>query len=941
MKTKVKIRGIRGFLFPLFIINCSLLISCGNPLIQKIVEPRTVTFESNGGSYVSSQTVFKDRTIKRPPDPKKIDHNFDAWYSDNETFEEEWDFAVPPPGDMTLYANWIVRGIIIYDVDITVDGPAKGNAPAATASSNGSFTIDSVTWSPDHDQFLGNTVYKVAFTLTAHPDHLFTEALTTPYVNGYPAAVASNAGTTLAVSYTFARTDSREVTGIHLTAQPTKLNYTHGDNLDLAGLAVQLTYDTGETEPVVSNDFASKNISTAPGNNALLSHTDHNGKPVTVYHGSITGNITAATNTLTVDRRPLADIALNIAGPEKGDTPAATASGTGNWAEHFTISPITWSPNDPQFLGDVVYTVSIALTALPDYTFAPVLTVKTVNGQPADVGANTGNELTLSHTFARTDTRRVTGMLLTAQPAKLTYIHGETLDLSGLKVQLTFDTGEIEVFEPNDFASENIFTDPTDGEPLSRSDHNGQPVHNGKPVRVSRGNFTANTGNLTVNPKNISAVTVDAIPPQTYNTSPIRPIVTVRDNTTALTLNTDYTVAYSSNNINVGTATATITGIGNYTGSRGENFIINPRGITFTVDPITAEAYNRNAHTPAPIVKDGTTALTPITDYTVGYTNNTNAGTATVTITGAGNYQGSAGSANFTINPRVITFTVDPITAVTYNGSAHTPTVTVKDDAIPLILNTEYTVAYTNNTDAETAAAALAPTAAITGAGNYLGSTGSATFTINKATGASVAAPAAASANVGLTTVTLTAITALTPSTGQSVEYSRSNAGSTASNGTWDTSTTFTGLAAGTTYYFFARSAGNSNYNTGESSSGRAITTKLDQGITITFDFSELLVQDPNAPAFESGITLSRSGVGDNKERNVTITVPYTYDSIRWEIPGVGTYAAQPPVSGDSPTITLDAGEIKYNSPGGHTVEVTVTVGGMQYRGNFIFWIVN
>ena len=39
-------------------------------------------------------------------------------------------------------------------------------------------------------------------------------------------------------------------------------------------------------------------------------------------------------------------------------------------------------------------------------------------------------------------------------------------------------------------------------------------------------------------------------------------------------------------------------------------------------------------------VKDGEKALVEGTDYTVTYADNTNAGTATVTITGTGNYAG-------------------------------------------------------------------------------------------------------------------------------------------------------------------------------------------------------------------------------------------------------------------------------------------------------------
>jgi hypothetical protein len=46
--------------------------------------------------------------------------------------------------------------------------------------------------------------------------------------------------------------------------------------------------------------------------------------------------------------------------------------------------------------------------------------------------------------------------------------------------------------------------------------------------------------------------------------------------------------------------------------------------------------YNGNPHTPTVIVNNGVSNLTPTTDYTVAYSANTNAGTGTITITGAG-----------------------------------------------------------------------------------------------------------------------------------------------------------------------------------------------------------------------------------------------------------------------------------------------------------------
>lgn len=70
------------------------------------------------------------------------------------------------------------------------------------------------------------------------------------------------------------------------------------------------------------------------------------------------------------------------------------------------------------------------------------------------------------------------------------------------------------------------------------------------------------------------SVTVNAIADQPYTGSDIEPLPVVTDNTTTLIKDTDYALSYSDN-INIGTtATVTITGMGNYSGSREVNFTI-------------------------------------------------------------------------------------------------------------------------------------------------------------------------------------------------------------------------------------------------------------------------------------------------------------------------------------------------------------------------------
>jgi gliding motility-associated-like protein len=62
---------------------------------------------------------------------------------------------------------------------------------------------------------------------------------------------------------------------------------------------------------------------------------------------------------------------------------------------------------------------------------------------------------------------------------------------------------------------------------------------------------------------------------------------------------------------------------------------------SLTIDPIASQTYTGSALTPSIVVKDGSTTLTLGTHYTVAYSNNTNVGTASVMITGMGNYTGT------------------------------------------------------------------------------------------------------------------------------------------------------------------------------------------------------------------------------------------------------------------------------------------------------------
>ena len=241
----------------------------------------------------------------------------------------------------------------------------------------------------------------------------------------------------------------------------------------------------------------------------------------------------------------------------------------------------------------------------------------------------------------------------------------------------------------------------------------------------SDGTTTAKTLTWKITEKASSSLTVTlATTTYTYDGTAKEPAVTVKDGSTTLTSGTHYTVSYS-NNTNAGTATATITMKGNYSGTITKNFTIEKAKTASTT--ASDKTYNGSAQT----------GVTGTNVDLSGTTSATNVGTYTATATPKANYAWSDG----TTTAKTLTWKITEkasssltvtlaTTTYTYDGTAKEPAVTVKDGSTTLTLNTHYTVAYSNNINAGTA------TVTITMKGNYSG-TITKNFTIERAKTAS------------------------------------------------------------------------------------------------------------------------------------------------------------------------------------------------------------
>ena len=163
----------------------------------------------------------------------------------------------------------------------------------------------------------------------------------------------------------------------------------------------------------------------------------------------------------------------------------------------------------------------------------------------------------------------------------------------------------------------------------------------------SIGNYRlAETGNQTearaaITPKDIAGASFAEIPAQGFTGATLTPAVEVTLDGVSLRGESDYTVSYSDN-VNAGTATVTVTGMGNYQGSAQATFAITAGGFENVVlTTASVQIYTGEPIEPKVIVTLEEEKLEEGTDYTLAYANNTEIGTATIIVTGTGRYSGS------------------------------------------------------------------------------------------------------------------------------------------------------------------------------------------------------------------------------------------------------------------------------------------------------------
>ena len=232
-------------------------------------------------------------------------------------------------------------------------------------------------------------------------------------------------------------------------------------------------------------------------------------------------------------------------------------------------------------------------------------------------------------------------------------------------------------------------------------------------------------------------MTVDNSKKYYANGTASEPDVTIKVGNNTLTKDTDYTLAYANNNpatsvTNPQKATITATGKGNYTGTLTGDFSIQPStggdltGATITVTEKNIVYDGKEKKPKATVVLNGVTV--PESSYTLKYSNNVKAGTATIVAaaksgderyskTAKGTFkiaQADLSTADFTFADSDNKSNTSP--QYSYTGADIKPEPGIKVDSLTLTKNTDFTYSYSNNKAIGTQAAVT-----VTGKGNFTG----------------------------------------------------------------------------------------------------------------------------------------------------------------------------------------------------------------------------
>ena len=191
---------------------------------------------------------------------------------------------------------------------------------------------------------------------------------------------------------------------------------------------------------------------------------------------------------------------------------------------------------------------------------------------------------------------------------------------------------------------------------VSGSDFANCPLLNIRVVKGSKVETVCINNDIpyTIYAYSLGGCSINGITEKTYTGKEIKQNLVITDGSEELVNGTQYTLSYA-NNINVGKATVTITGTGNYVGTVEKSFWITAADISKCTVKLskTTMVYTSKYLAPGVTVTFNGKKVSPTGNYYVSYNYNRYVGTASVTISGTGNFKESK-KLSFTIVPKAV-----------------------------------------------------------------------------------------------------------------------------------------------------------------------------------------------------------------------------------------------------------------------------------------------